>query len=115
MLFVLMSAGSRYADTCDGLQRLGRRQVDSSALTFSDERHHPGAHAPCAALGLDVVTRDRRYRHQTLKICSARKLGAVLRTFNAFGVARLHREGVATSLNHRFYVSFIALLSGQYE
>ena len=50
-----------------------RREIDAPALALGDDRHQPRAHAPGLALGLDVVARDRRARHQAPEVRPARR------------------------------------------
>src|SRR5262245_2058673 len=85
---------------CNTLVLSVGREIDSSLVPFDHDSHELRTHAPGLALSLDVVARNGRTRHYTLEVRSARELGTVLRHFRVFRLAHLHREAVATILNH---------------
>ena len=92
-----------------------RRQIHAPALALGHDRHQPRAHPPGLALGLDVVARYRRPRHQALEVRAARELRPVLRPLRILRLAHLHREPVAAALDHRLDVRLLAALGREHE
>ena len=70
----------------DGLHLRRRREIDPPALALGDDGHQPRAHAPGLALGLDVVARHRRTRHQAEEVAPRASLVPFFAASASFGL-----------------------------
>ena len=93
----------------------GRCQIDATPITFGHDGHQPGTHSLGPSLGLDVVARDWRARHQAPKARPAGQLGSGSRDLQIRRYTDSHRKPVAPPLDHRLDVRLLVLLRRQHE